>query len=80
MIVTATLIKKTTDDGLHEIHDNVPLGKKYKIDLSTIRMMDGYNHVKNISWKRREMVYTDCAGWYPTELLMWEGKETANEQ
>lgn len=75
MIVTAILVKRITDDGLHEIHDNIPLGKKYQIDLSTIKKVDGYNHVKNISWKQREIVEVAFDGWYPTELLMWEGKE-----
>ena len=69
-IVTAELIKKTTEDGLFEIADNIEIGKIYRVDINSIRMGGGINIVHNIEWVR-EMIFAvnDGAGWIPTELL-----------
>lgn len=72
-VVNATLIKLKTDDGLVEFHPDVPLGKVYKIDLSLVKTMEMYNHVKNVS-HMKEMVWDMRGGWLPTEVLSWEGK------
>ena len=70
-IVTAELIKRTTEDGLVEIEDNVPLGKTYNVDINSIRMAEGVNIVKNIKWEREVINIVDEMGdwWMPTELL-----------
>ena len=69
-IVTAELIKKTTEDGLIEIADNIEIGKIYQVDINSIQMVEGINIVHNTRWER-EMIFAvnDEAGWMPTELL-----------
>jgi len=69
-IVTATLIKGKTDDGLVECFDDVLLGKKYQVDADSIRMEEGYNYIKNKEW-RREVVndVEENGAWLPTEIL-----------
>jgi len=76
-IVTAELIKRKTEDGLVEMNDDIPIGKIYQVDLSTIRTGKGLNTVHNIKWEREVIdVKDDDAGdwrWMPTELLsIWK--------
>ena len=66
--VTATLIKLTTDDGLFEIWEDVPLGKKYQVDLDRLDYADGYNTIYDVPWKR-EIIFTTDGEWLPTEIL-----------
>ena len=68
IIITATLIKTITDDGLLEMWENISLGKKYQIDLDSLEIAEGYNESHNVFWKR-EIVYTTDGEWLPTELL-----------
>jgi hypothetical protein len=69
-IVKAKLIKRMTADGLTELHDHIPLGKEYNVDLSTRHLSAGINFVKGKRWVR-EIINTigDDVGWLPTELL-----------
>lgn len=71
MIITATLAKMTTDDGLFEMWEHIPLGKEYKIDSDTLKIMKGYNESHNVFWER-EIVYTTDGEWFPTELLNFQ--------
>lgn len=75
MIIDAVLIKHATLDGLMEIDDAVPLGKKYKVDLSSIKLRKGFNFYKQVVWEREMILDTVNGGYLPTELLQWEGKE-----
>lgn len=72
--VTATLIKLATEDGLVEFNYDVPIGKVYKIDLSTKATVELFNQERNIS-HFKEVVWDTRGGWLPTEVLQWEGKE-----
>jgi hypothetical protein len=76
MIVEARLINHCTDDGLMEFRDDIPLGKVYLVDLSTRRILEGFNFVKGMCWQR-EMVEVVGGGWLPTELLTWPEKGPA---
>jgi len=71
----AVLIKRTTEDGLVEIQDDVELGREYIIDDSTIRMAAGYNHVLKKTWARLivDVKEDQNVRWFPTELLRIEG-------
>lgn len=75
MFRIATLIKRTTDDGLVEIQDNVEVGRQYLVDDSTIRIASGYNHVKKKTWTRLviDVREDENVRWFPTELLRIEG-------
>ena len=71
LIATAELAKRTTEDGLVEIEDHIPLGKTYKVDINSKRMAEGVNIVHNIKWEREVINVVDPTGdwWMPTELL-----------
>ncbi len=72
MIVRATLIKRTTDDGLVGFKDDIPLGRIYNVRSETRVMWNGFNFEKNKAWYR-EMIEAAEGGWIPTELLQIEG-------
>ncbi|MCK5317557.1 MAG: hypothetical protein KAJ55_06560 [Anaerolineales bacterium] len=82
MIVEAVLIKQETEDGLFEMWEDVPLGKFYTVDNTTIRMAHGYNGVKHKHWYM-EIVNVvegeDVVGFMPTELLKIEGVNNAKK-
>jgi hypothetical protein len=67
-LVTATLVKRTTEDGFFEVLDNVSIGKKYKVDLDTLQVAQGFNTNKKQPWER-EIIFTDDGEWFPTEIL-----------
>lgn len=71
----ATLIKRTTDDGLVEIQDDVELGRLYTVDDRTIRLATGYNVVKKQEWTRLivDVKEDEDVRWFPVELLKIEG-------
>ena len=71
----ATLIKRTTDDGLVEIQDAVELGRTYIVDDETIRTATGYNHVLKEKWIRLiiDVKEDEDIRWFPLELLKMEG-------
>ncbi len=71
MIARATLIKLKTDDGFVEMHDDVPLGRVYLVELTTRRMRRGMHLPTRSTWQR-EMVEDVEGGWLPTELLRIE--------
>jgi hypothetical protein len=62
------LVKKATDDGLVEFEDDVPLGRKYLVDMESTRVIlllddtTGGCHMK-------EIIYTVDGMWLPTECL-----------
>jgi hypothetical protein len=66
--VTATLIKKKSEDGLIEVNEDVPLGKKYKVDPKSIKTVNlrnvelGRNHEK-------DMIRCHDGSLFPIELL-----------
>ena len=67
-IVKAKLIKRTTDDGLFEIEDDIPIGKQYLVDLDSMEKCFGRNTVKGVNWEK-VIIYDVFGGWMPTELL-----------
>ena len=75
-IVTAKLIKKSSDDGLFNMH--VPIGKEYLIDLDTLNVRDGYNMKKDIRWTKEIVEMVNETGGFegliPTELIEWDMK------
>jgi hypothetical protein len=70
--VTAILLKHQTTDGLCEIQDHIPLGKKYQVDLDRIEQLDLYHTEKKAS-HTKEVIYTDEDSWLPTEILLIPG-------
>ena len=71
-IVTATIAKRITDDGLCEFEDYIPLDKLYFVDLSSAQMMKGCNTVRNEKWERKMIVDIQTGEWIPLELLHLE--------
>ena len=67
-LVTARLIKRVTSDGLIEINDDVPIGRRYTVDADSRGSYNGYNYALRKSWNR-ELVWDRNGGWLPTELL-----------
>lgn len=65
--VTATLVKLRTDDGLVEMHDNIPLGKTYEVDLDSIATHELFNLVHHRHTK--ESITARDGGRIPTEML-----------
>jgi len=74
MLRRAVLIKRTTDDGLVEIKDNVKIGKVYQVDDNTIRAAAGLNFEQNKIWIRLivDVIDNENIMWFPTELLRIE--------
>lgn len=66
--VTAKLVKRTTDDGLVEVKDDVPLGREYQVDLDSIEILTLINKLKNKE-HTKEVIWADNSRWIPTELL-----------
>jgi hypothetical protein len=64
----AKLVKHITADGLMEMHDHIPLGKEYEVDLDSIENASGYNVDKQVQWQRLMISTTDLE-WLPLELL-----------
>ena len=67
-IAHAKLIKRITDDGLVSIEDDIPIGKHYLVDLDSMQMSKGYNHVEDIEWERL-IIYDIFGGWIPREMI-----------
>lgn len=81
-IVEAKLIKTVTDDGFMELHDDIPIGKIYRVDLDQIEMVKGFNVPTRQFWEK-EMIYAEDPkghpGWMPLELFeIKELKERPN--
>jgi len=55
MIIRARLIKHSTEDGLMEIWEQVPLGRIYFIDIDTKREME-YLHVPTGKYHKKIVV------------------------
>jgi len=72
-IVPALLIKKISDDGLFEAHDEIEIGTEYFVDIDSIRVQKGFNILKMEYWFKEivNIVEPDGLhlGWFPTELL-----------
>lgn len=66
--VTATLIKRATEDGMVELKDDVPIGKTYEVDLDTISTYVIYNTVR-AEHHMKEVIWTRDGGWFATEML-----------
>jgi hypothetical protein len=75
MIREATLIKRRTENGLVELEDHVPLGKRYRA-LPAFRRTFQALHESGV-YHEVEMVMTDDGQWFATELLSWPGKGEA---
>lgn len=67
-LTTATLVKRVTDNGLSEVNANVPLGRKYTIDLDTIQNVRAFNVDHNV-FHDIQIVFVDNGRWFPLELL-----------
>lgn len=65
----ATLKKRTTDDGLFEVRDNIAVGKEYLIGIGAARMTKGYNTIKKQHWERMMVADVVTGGLLPLELL-----------
>lgn len=76
-VVEATLVSRMAN-GIEVVQEEIPIGMTYLVDLDSIQ---------KVAWLNREngeATMTECIasvtpmlffdGWYPTELLTWEGK------
>lgn len=69
MIVRARLVKLRTDDGLIESVDDVPLGREYRIDLTTRRLQKMYNTDRQ-RFHQKEIINEYPSGrWLVLEML-----------
>jgi len=67
----ATLIKKATTDGLFEMRDDVPLGRRYVVDMDSRQKHEFFNTVHCVR-HYKEMVWEVTGGYLPVELLSIE--------
>ena len=65
----ARLIKRATDDGLYEFHDDVPLGRVYDVDLVHARIVPLFNVAKQVAHEKVLVVDLVRGGWLPLECL-----------
>jgi len=72
MLVKALLVKRSTDDGLMEFHDDIPLGKLYQVVLESRMNKSGYNVIKKQKWTREMIQDVETEGWLPIECLQIE--------
>jgi hypothetical protein len=67
----ATLIKRESEDGLIGVNDDVPVGRRYVVDLDTVRTVGMFN-VERQQPHEKQIVRDAEGGWLPTELLLIE--------
>jgi hypothetical protein len=67
-VATMRLIKRGCCDGLHEIKDNVPLGKIYYVDLDTAQEIVAFNMEYGVEFTTK-MVRAIDGGWLPLDIL-----------
>lgn len=75
-VVDATLVKRATEDNLVQVQDDVPIGKKYEVDLDTVIDVEQRNIERNVNHTKQMVLVMDGdRGWQPfyTELLRAEG-------
>jgi len=75
-VVTATLRKTQTSDGLFEMHDDIPLGKQYRVDLDSIKVERYFHTEKKVEHSKEVILDVDDSGTLPTELLYIPGHES----
>jgi len=68
-IVEMKLVKRKTDDGLMEVHDNIQLGKIYKVDLDTLQKQRMYNTTYKKEHEKVMILDVETGGWFPYEIL-----------
>jgi hypothetical protein len=68
-LVTATLVKKTTDDGYFSVKDTVELGNGYRVNLFSRRMLNFENMPSGDRGTKEFILDVDTGEWLPTELL-----------
>lgn len=68
-IQTKTLVKLKSDDGLVEVYEDIPLRKKYRVDLDRIELQTFW-HIEQEVKHQKYMVW-DVEGqrYFPAELL-----------
>lgn len=68
-IAQMELIKRCTDDGLVEVNDDVPLGKRYLVDLDEI-ITTAFLHVpSNTPHVKQVIKVVGDDGYLPVELF-----------
>jgi hypothetical protein len=68
-IVEMKLVKRKTDDGMMEVHNSIPLGKTYKVDLDSLQKQRMYNTDYNQEHQKVMIRDLETGGWFPYELL-----------
>jgi hypothetical protein len=68
-IVEMKLVKRKTDDGMIEVHDNIQLGKIYKVDLDTLQKQKMYNTILRKVHEKEMIFDVEANGWFPYEIL-----------
>jgi hypothetical protein len=68
-IVRAKLTRKITEDGLTEVHEHVPIGTMYLIDLNTAEDMPLFNTQYHIAHIKRLVREYETGGYLPLECL-----------
>lgn len=73
-IVHAKLIKRITDDGLMEVQDDVFIGRKYRVDLDSLMVLNLFNVDVKKAHCKELITNVEEGGQLPTELLEIEGR------
>jgi hypothetical protein len=76
--VTAKLVKLSTDDGMVQMLDGVPLGKEYEVDVNSICVQKMYNMPLD-TFHTKEIVWASNGLWLATELLDIPGHTAPKE-
>lgn len=69
MIVTAVLKKTRSDDGIFQMHEDVRVGKRYRVILDSRRIRRVSNPVLMRVVDREMIQDADTLEWLPVELL-----------
>ena len=69
VVVIATLMKLKSADGLIEMEDHIPLGKKYTVNTATLRTVKLFNLDKKVSHEKDIIDVWPTGGYLVLELL-----------
>jgi len=69
----AFLIKKSTDDGLFHMKDNIELGTEYSVDIDSIQSAEFYNIPTQRKFESIVIYDVKAKNFLPVEIFEIEG-------